>query len=197
MTHELISSHLKLYDSFVWGKDSNEYRKKVHERTFWIFSMNHLIRFIKPMILLNWTDLVLQFNSLIRSFTAVSNKTLLVENNCILNLFLTQSYRSCLWTTLIVLLCLFLLANFIVTAWKPHQVFRMLSVELHEFGTIRVWGNNDHFDFWMNYLQRKHYCTKVWLDLKHTARFANAEVIFLARCLLAFDLLMAGIMPLT
>lgn len=107
MTHELISSHLKLYDSVVWGKDSNEFRREVHERTFWIFSMNHLIRFIKPMILLNWTDLVLQFNSLIHLFTAVRNKTLLVENNFILNLFLTQSYRSCLWTTLIVLLCVY------------------------------------------------------------------------------------------
>lgn len=42
------------------------------------------------MILLNWTDLVLQFNSLIHPFTAVRNITLLVENNFIFNLFLTQ-----------------------------------------------------------------------------------------------------------
>lgn len=81
-----------LYDAWAYFKSSEVIwqlcvrkrlkwvQKKAHERTFWIFSMNHLIRFIKPMILLNWTDLVLQFNSLIHSFTAVSNKTLLVLN---------------------------------------------------------------------------------------------------------------------
>ncbi len=64
--------------------DEMSSEEKFMKEPFLIFSMNHLIRFIKPMILLNWTDLVLH------PFTAVRNITLLVENNFIFYLFLTQ-----------------------------------------------------------------------------------------------------------